>query len=114
MADAAKALRIVAGSLKRTTKELAAYHKEKAAEEEKIESMKAAGADAHDIKQQQNVLGETLMMIPDCTTRLRGTLEHTEDTIAEHEGDVDAESEELAAAKEAVEAAKAALGDEEE
>ena len=43
--------------------------------------MKAAGADAHDIKQQQNVLGETLMMIPDCTTRLRGTLEHTEDTI---------------------------------
>lgn len=29
MADAAKALRIAAGSLKRTTKELAAYHKEK-------------------------------------------------------------------------------------
>ena len=36
------------------------------------------------------------------------------DPQAEHEGDVDAESEELAAAKEAVEAAKAALGDEEE
>ena len=34
------------------------------------EKMKAEGMDPHDIKQQDQVLGESSMMIGDCTTRM--------------------------------------------
>ncbi|CAI5457652.1 unnamed protein product [Closterium sp. Yama58-4] len=36
----------------------------------KVEDMKARGADSHDIKQQENVLAESRMMVPDCRKRL--------------------------------------------
>lgn len=76
--------------------------------------MKEAGADVHDIRQQQNVLNETLMMLPDCTKRLQGTLEHTYEAVDNYGREVGDDCEQLAAAKAAIEAAQEALGDEAE
>ena len=47
-----KQLRIRSGVVKRLRKELAAYSSECEREQEKVEKMRADGADAHDIKQQ--------------------------------------------------------------
>ena len=50
--EVAKALRIRSGVVKRLRKELAAYTSECEREQEKLEKMRADGADKHDIKQQ--------------------------------------------------------------
>jgi tubulin-specific chaperone A len=68
--DALRALKIKTGVLTRVKKELAMYHKEVETEGAKLEKMKAEGMDPHDIKQQDQVLGESSMMIGDCTTRM--------------------------------------------
>ena len=47
-----KQVRIRSGVVKRLRKELAAYSSECEREQEKVEKMRADGADAHDIKQQ--------------------------------------------------------------
>lgn len=52
MAEALKALRIRSGVVRRLRKELAAYTAECEREQEKLEKMRADGADKHDIKQQ--------------------------------------------------------------
>ena len=68
--DALRALKIKTGVLTRVKKELAMYRKEVETEGAKLEKMKAEGMDPHDIKQQDQVLGESSMMIGDCTTRM--------------------------------------------
>lgn len=68
--DALRALKIKTGVLTRVKKELAMYHKEVETEGAKLEKMKSEGMDPHDIKQQDQVLGESSMMIGDCTTRM--------------------------------------------
>lgn len=68
--DALRTLKIKIGVLTRVKKELAMYRTEVTAEGAKLEKMKAEGMDPHDIKQQDQVLGESSMMIGDCTTRM--------------------------------------------
>ena len=68
--ESLRALKIKTGVLTRVKKELAMYEKEVVTEGAKLEKMKAEGADAHDVKQQDQVLGESKMMITDCETRL--------------------------------------------
>ncbi|CAG7880355.1 hypothetical protein BRARA_C01555 [Brassica rapa] len=47
--------------------------------------MKDKGADPYDLKQQENVLGESRMMIPDCHKRLEAALADLKSTLAESE-----------------------------
>ncbi|KAK6162338.1 hypothetical protein DH2020_002179 [Rehmannia glutinosa] len=43
--------------------------------------MKAKGADPYDLKQQENVLAESRMMIPDCSKRLEVALSDLKRTL---------------------------------
>ncbi|KAJ7522688.1 hypothetical protein O6H91_18G022700 [Diphasiastrum complanatum] len=95
-----KILKLKIGICRRTCKEYNAYEKEVEMELEKLTAMKDSGADPHDIKQQENVLGESRMMIPDCRKRLEAALYDLQAVIAEAEEDKSLqESEELEVAK---------------
>ncbi|KAG2241489.1 hypothetical protein Bca52824_096528 [Brassica carinata] len=66
-------------------KELHSYEKEVEREAAKTAAMKDNGADPYDLKQQENVLGESRMMIPDCHKRLEAALADLKSTLAELE-----------------------------
>jgi tubulin-specific chaperone A len=65
-----KNLKIKTGSCKRLLADLRVYTKEEEQQNDKIAKMKAANADPYDLKQQENVLAETMAMIPDTKNRL--------------------------------------------
>ncbi|XP_073278313.1 tubulin-folding cofactor A-like [Primulina huaijiensis] len=67
-------LKIKTSTCKRVVKELESYEKEVEREAAKTADMKANAADPYDIKQQENVLAESRMMIPDCHKRLEAAL----------------------------------------
>ncbi|WVY90554.1 tubulin-folding cofactor A [Vigna radiata var. radiata] len=69
-----KSLKIKTSTCKRLVKELHSYEKEVEREAAKTADMKEKGADPHDLKQQENVLAESRMMIPDCRKRLDASL----------------------------------------
>ncbi|KAG9303729.1 hypothetical protein G9A89_018626 [Geosiphon pyriformis] len=64
-------LKIQAGVVKRLYKEGKSYLKERDHQIERIERITAQGADSYDIAKQNEVLEETLQMIPDCQLRLQ-------------------------------------------
>ncbi|KAK1395423.1 Tubulin-specific chaperone A [Heracleum sosnowskyi] len=78
-------LKIKTSTCKRIVKELDSYKKEVEREAAKTASMKDAGADPYDIKQQENVLAESRMMIPDCHKRLEAALADLKGILAELE-----------------------------
>lgn len=65
-----KQIRIQEGVVKRLRKEVEYYEKEEGVQRGVVERMKVEGADEADIRMQERVLGETLMMIPDSKERL--------------------------------------------
>ncbi|KAK3279922.1 hypothetical protein CYMTET_12217 [Cymbomonas tetramitiformis] len=95
---AARQVKIKTGVLTRVRKELVMYEKEQQKEQKKTDDMKAAGAEEHDIKQQENVLGEAAMMLPETRKRLENALNDLQSCVAENESDL-TDSEELVAAQ---------------
>ncbi|KAL6560400.1 hypothetical protein OROGR_003959 [Orobanche gracilis] len=69
-----KNLKTKTESCKRIKKDLDFYEKEVEREAAKTADMKAKGADPYDLKQQENVLAESRMMIPDTRERLEEAL----------------------------------------
>ena len=63
-AEQSRSLKIKANAVKRTTKEYLYYFKEKDQEEAKLQKMRDNGGDPYDIKQQENVVQESTVMIP--------------------------------------------------
>jgi tubulin-specific chaperone A len=61
--------------LHRLVKEVAYYQQEVKENEAKLQTMKDKGKDPYDIKKFDEVLGESLMMIPDSKRRLKESLE---------------------------------------
>jgi tubulin-specific chaperone A len=57
-------LKIKSSAVKRTTKEYLYYFKEKDQEDTKLQKMRDSGGDPYDIKQQENVVQESAVMIP--------------------------------------------------
>lgn len=55
--------------VKRYAKEKISYEKEADREQTRIEKFKNENRDEHDIKKQQEVIQENLMMIPECQRR---------------------------------------------
>ncbi|MCO5591130.1 hypothetical protein L7F22_045111 [Adiantum nelumboides] len=102
MAATMKSLRIKTGSCKRLLKELQAYEKEVERESAKTGRMKDDGADPHDLKQQESVLAESKMMIPDCTKRLEAALGDLQAILEEAEAESAHGSEEIEEAKKLV------------
>ncbi|XP_057534353.1 tubulin-folding cofactor A [Amaranthus tricolor] len=78
-------LKIKTSTCKRLVKELHSYEKEVEREAAKTADMKEKGADPYDLKQQENVLAESRMMIPDCRKRLESALADLKGTLAELE-----------------------------
>ncbi|KAI7724735.1 hypothetical protein M8C21_004612 [Ambrosia artemisiifolia] len=78
-------LKIKTASCKRIVKELHSYEKEVESEAAKTADMKDKGADPYDLKQQENVLAESRMMIPDCRKRLESSLADLKGILAELE-----------------------------
>ncbi|KAG9128686.1 hypothetical protein Leryth_018323 [Lithospermum erythrorhizon] len=67
-------LKIKTSTCKRIVKEIHSYEKEVEREAAKTSDMKAKGSDPYDLKQQENVLAESRMMIPDCHKLLETAL----------------------------------------
>ncbi|GFZ02910.1 tubulin folding cofactor A [Actinidia rufa] len=78
-------LKIKTSTCKRIVKELKSYEKEVEREAAKTADMKEKGDDPYDLKQQENVLAESRMMIPDCRKRLEAALADLKGTLAELE-----------------------------
>ncbi|XP_042063712.1 tubulin-folding cofactor A-like [Salvia splendens] len=78
-------LNIKTSTCKRIAKELHSYEKEVEKESAKTADMKAKGADPYDLKQQENVLAESRMMVPDCRKRLETALSDLKATLVEVE-----------------------------
>nr|GFA31184.1 tubulin-folding cofactor A [Tanacetum cinerariifolium]GFA55200.1 tubulin-folding cofactor A [Tanacetum cinerariifolium] len=78
-------LKIKTSSCKRIVKELHCYEEEVDREAAKTADMKEKGADPYDLKQQENVLAESRMMIPDCRKRLESSLADLKGILAELE-----------------------------
>lgn len=65
-----KQIKIKAGVVKRCTKDVTSYIKEAELQEVKIQKWKTdSSKDEHDIRKQEEVLVESLMMIPDSKRR---------------------------------------------
>ncbi|EEZ97218.1 tubulin-specific chaperone A [Tribolium castaneum] len=65
-----KTLKIKTGVVKRLAKEKVTYEKEADQQRNRIEKLKREGKDEYDIRKQEEVLQESLMMVPDCQRRL--------------------------------------------
>ncbi|PVD19973.1 hypothetical protein C0Q70_20467 [Pomacea canaliculata] len=99
-----KKIRIQSGVVKRLTKEKDMYEKEGEQFAQKIEKLKAEGADEYVLKKQQEVLQESRAMVPDTLKRLKSAYEELK-TLLEAENDL-AEAEEYKQAESALELAK--------
>jgi tubulin-specific chaperone A len=60
---------IKTGVVRRYAKEKVSYEKEAENEQKRIERFQRENRDEHDIKKQQEVIQENLMMIPECQRR---------------------------------------------
>lgn len=107
-----KNLKIKTGIGRRILKELYSYTKEVDRETAKVNLMRESNADAHDLKQQENVLAESKMMIPDVKKRLETALSNLQSAIAEAlKDEANAEAEELKAAQELIDEAEPLLAE---
>lgn len=102
-----KVLRIKTGVVKRLAKEKVMYEKEADWERARIQTFKDKGKDEHDIRKQEEVLQESLMMIPDCQRKLFKAFEELKN-ILETEIDL-ADKEEYITAQKILEEAKPQL-----
>ncbi|XP_044756844.1 tubulin-specific chaperone A [Coccinella septempunctata] len=104
-----KQLKIKTGVVRRLAKEKITYEKEAVQQKDKVEKLKTDNGDSYHIKKQEEVLQESLMMIPDCQRRLAKAYEDLKNII-DNEKDLE-ESEEFATAKQVLEEAKLQLSD---
>lgn len=92
-----RTLKIKTGVVKRLAKEKITYEKEAAQQRERIQKLKEQDKDGYDIKKQEEVLQESLMMVPDCQRRLIKAFEElkkildTEQDLKEVEDYIEAE-----------------------
>jgi tubulin-specific chaperone A len=108
-ADQLRDLKIKSGAVKRTTKEYIYYFKELETEKCRLEKMKSEGKDEYDIKQQENVVAESGIMIPETKKSLEQVLKALEDSLSQVGESLAEDSKEKQEALDIVQAAKAAL-----
>lgn len=100
-------LTIKTGVVKRLSKEKTVYEKEVVTQQNRIEKLKTDGSDDHVIRKQEEVLQESMMMVPDCQRRLAKAFEELNEMIKNEEELK--ETEQYAAALAVLELAKANL-----
>jgi tubulin-specific chaperone A len=112
-------LKIQTGVVKRCGKEKVSYRKEADMQKEKVEKMKAAGGEESEIKirKMNEVVQESLMMIPDCHRRLEKAIADLQNLIEELEpdfGNLEKDGEASSPGRQEMKDAKKALNDSEE
>lgn len=100
--SAVKGLKVKMGVCKRVMKELRSYEQEVEREFAKTENMKNSQVCPFDIKQQEHVLQESYMMIPNCQKRLGTALATLEKAVSECEATTPDDCEELLAANQLI------------
>lgn len=108
-ADQVRDLKIKTGAVKRTTKEFLYYFKELANEKARLEKMQADGKDEYDIKQQEGVVSESGVMIPETKKSLQGVLDTLIECFDKVGPELADDLPEKVQAQEVLEAAKAAI-----
>ncbi|XP_050071584.1 tubulin-specific chaperone A [Anopheles maculipalpis] len=78
-------LTIKTGVVKRLSKEKVVYEKEVVTQQNRIDKLKASGSDDHVLRKQEEVLQESMMMIPDCQRRLAKAYEELSEMIKNEE-----------------------------
>lgn len=78
-------LTIKTGVVKRLSKEKVVYEKEVVTQQNRIDKLKASGSDDHVLRKQEEVLQESMMMIPDCQRRLTKAYEELTEMIKNEE-----------------------------
>lgn len=99
-----RTIKIKTGVVKRITRDKIEYEKEAEEQKEKVERLKMEGRDEFELKRQQDVLQECLMMIPDSKRRLVKACEDLENVLKKEKDLKDAE--EYAAAQKILKDAK--------
>lgn len=107
-----KTLKIKTGVVRRIAKEKVVYEREAEEQKQRIERYKQEGKDEYDVRKQEEVLQEALMMIPECKRRLMKACEDLRGII-KNEQDLK-ETEEFAAAAKVLEEAEVHLPKESE
>mmetsp|Transcript_29909 Transcript_29909/g.41339 ORF Transcript_29909/g.41339 Transcript_29909/m.41339 type:complete len:105 (+) Transcript_29909:75-389(+) len=79
--DYKKQLKITTASCKRLSKDIDYYKGDAEKQKERIQKMKENGADEYDIKKQDEVLVETMTMIPDSQKRYDSKKEELQDLM---------------------------------
>uniref|UniRef100_A0A182JUI2 Tubulin-specific chaperone A n=1 Tax=Anopheles christyi TaxID=43041 RepID=A0A182JUI2_9DIPT len=78
-------LTIKTGVVKRLSKEKVVYEKEVVTQQNRIDKLKASGSDDHVLRKQDEVLQESMMMIPDCQRRLAKAFEELSEMLKNEE-----------------------------
>lgn len=78
-------LTIKTGVVRRLSKEKTVYEKEVVTERNRIDKLKGEGADDHVLRKQEEVLQESMMMVPDCQRRLAKAFEELSEMIKNEE-----------------------------
>lgn len=65
-----RTIKIKTGVVKRLAKEKTVYEREAEQQKVRIQKLKDQGKDEYEIRKQEEVLNESLMMVPDCQRRL--------------------------------------------
>lgn len=102
-----RTIKIKTGVVKRLAKEKTVYEREAEQQKARIQKYKDEGKDIYDINKQEEVLNESLMMVPDCQRRLAVAYEEL-NKILETEQDLK-ETEDFLAAVKILEEAKLQL-----
>jgi tubulin-specific chaperone A len=104
---ALKALRIATGIAKRTAKDITYDEKECAQKREKLEKMRADGADSHDISKQEEMLVESTTSLARSQEKIVGARAELSALVEQSSGDAEATASPLyAAALEVLESSK--------
>ena len=82
-------LRIKSGIVRRISREYESYHREILLDKDRISKLKSNGVDGYTIRKQEEVLSETISMIPNTYKRLQDALANISEFMKECDSNED-------------------------
>lgn len=88
-ADLVKQLKIKAGAVKRTNREYHSYEEELRTERDRLQKLTTSGASDHAVKKQQDVIQESISMLPNTKKRLQDAVDDLQSFLQEQASNTD-------------------------
>ena len=88
-ADLVKQLKIKSSCVKRINREYHSYEEELKTERDRLQKMTASGANDYSIKKQQDIIQESISMLPNTKKRLQDAVEDLQSFLQENAGSPD-------------------------